>query len=334
MKHRILSGMQPTGNLHLGNYLGALKNWVKLQDKAECYYCVVDLHAITVPQDPAKLRQAVRETAAAYIAAGIDTRKSTLFVQSAVGAHTELMWILATMTPLGWLNRMTQYKDKSAKSRDLELLGLYAYPVLMAADILAYKATHVPVGEDQKQHLELARDIAQAFNRATKTEFFALPEPQILGEATRVMSLRDGTKKMSKSDESDYSRINLTDDAGAIALKFKKAKTDAEPLPDTLPALEKRPEADNLVTLYAALTDKTRAEVLKEHAGAQFSKFKPALTDVAVAKLGPITAKMRDLLKDGAEIDKVLIRGAEHANALTQKHLREVKDILGLWSVM
>ena len=270
--HRILSGMQPTGNLHLGNYLGALKNWVKLQDKAECYYCVVDLHAITVPQDPQKLRNAVRETAAAYIAAGIDTKKSTLFVQSAVPAHTELSWILATHTPLGWLNRMTQFKEKSAKSRDLELLGLYAYPVLMAADILAYKATHVPVGEDQKQHLELARDIAGAFNRQYNIEFFPLPEPQILGEAARVMSLRDGTKKMSKSDESDYSRINLTDDADAIALKFRKAKTDADPLPETLAELEKRPEADNLVTIYASLSDRSRADVLKEHAGAQFSE--------------------------------------------------------------
>jgi tryptophanyl-tRNA synthetase len=332
--HRILSGMQPTGNLHLGNYLGALKNWVKLQDNADCYYMLADLHAITVPQDPAKLRQASRETAAAYIAAGIDTKKSTLFVQSAVPAHSELMWILAAHTPLGWLNRMTQYKDKSAKSRDLELLGLYAYPVLMAADILAYKATHVPVGEDQKQHLELTRDIAASFNRAYSAEYFPVPEPQILGEATRVMSLRDGTKKMSKSDESDYSRINLTDDADAIALKFKKAKSDADPLPETVAGLEKRPEADNLVTIYAALADTTKAAVLKEHAGAQFSKFKPALTDLAVAKLAPITEKMRQLMTEKAEIDKILIRGAEHANALTGKHMREVKDIVGLWSVM
>ena len=332
--HRILSGMQPTGNLHLGNYLGALKHWVKLQDQAECYYCVVDLHAITAPQDPQKLRQAVRETAAAYIAAGIDTKKSTLFVQSAVPAHTELSWILATQTPLGWLNRMTQYKDKSAKSRELELLGLYAYPVLMAADILAYKATHVPVGHDQKQHLELTRDIAAVFNRAYNVEYFPLPEPQILGEAARVMSLRDGTKKMSKSDESDYSRINLTDDADAIALKIKKAKTDAEPLPATLPELEKRPEAENLVTIYAALADISRTAALKEHAGAQFSKFKTALTDLAVAKLSPITEKMRQLMQDPVEIDQILIRGAEHANALTDKHLREIKEIVGLWSMM
>ena len=331
---RILSGMQPTGNLHLGNYLGALRNWVQLQDKAECYYCVVDLHAITVPQDPLKLKEAVRETAAAYIAAGIDTKKSTLFVQSAVSAHTELSWILSTHTPLGWLNRMTQYKDKSSKSRDLELLGLYAYPVLMAADILAYKATHVPVGEDQKQHLELTRDVAAAFNRAYKTDYFPLPEPQILGEATRVMSLRDGTKKMSKSDESDYSRINLTDDADTIALKIKKAKTDTEPLPETIVELEKRPEANNLITIYAVLSDSTRSLVLKEHAGTQFSQFKKVLTELAVAKLSPITEKMRHLLKDPVEIDKILIRGAEHAGALTQKHMREIKDLIGLWSIL
>lgn len=333
---RILSGMQPTGNLHLGNYLGALKNWVKLQDQpnTECYYCVVDLHAITVPQDPQKLKQNVRETAAAYIACGIDPNKSALFVQSAVTAHTELMWVLATLTPLGMLNRMTQYKDKSAKSRDLELLGLYAYPVLMAADILAYRATHVPVGEDQKQHLELTRDIAGAFNRATNSEFFPLPEPQILGEATRVMSLRDGTKKMSKSDESDYSRVNLTDDADTIAKKFKKATTDSDVLPDNLKALEARAEADNLVTIYAALNETTKADVLKEYAGSGWGKFKPALADLASSKIAPITEKMRHLLKDQAEIDQILIRGSEHANALTQKHMREVKELIGLWSVL
>jgi tryptophanyl-tRNA synthetase len=330
---RIVSGIQPTGNLHLGNYLGALKNWVKLQDGAEPFYFIADLHAITVPQDPAKLRNAARETAAAMIAAGIDTRKSTLFVQSAVSAHSELSWILTNHTPLGWLNRMTQFKEKAAKNRDLELLGLYSYPVLMAADVLGYKATHVPVGEDQKQHLELMRDIAGAFNRQYGVEYFPLPEPQILGEATRVMSLRDGTKKMSKSDESDYSRINLTDDADAIALKFKKAKTDAEPLPDNVKDLEKRPEADNLITIYAALSDSTRAAVLKEHAGSQFSKFKMALTDVAVAKIAPITAKMRELLANPVEIDQILIRGSEHANALTQKHLREIHEIVGLWSI-
>ena len=328
---RILSGMQPTGSLHLGNYLGALKNWVKLQDESECFFCVVDLHAITVPQDPQKLRNATRETAAAYIACGIDTTKSILFPQSAVSAHAELAWILGTYTPLGWLNRMTQFKDKAGKNRDLELLGLYTYPVLMAADILAYKATHVPVGEDQKQHVELTRDIAQAFNRAVGQDYFALPEPQILGEATRVMSLRDGTKKMSKSDESDYSRINLTDDADAIALKIRKAKTDPEPLPDNLAELEKRPEADNLVTIYAALNDSSRAAVLKDRGGVQFSQFKKDLTDLAVAKLAPITAKMRELLAHPENIDRVLKAGAEKANHLTQGYVREIKGLVGLW---
>jgi len=328
---RIFSGMQPTGNLHLGNYLGALKNWVKLQDEYECFYCAVDLHAITVPHDPAKMKQATREVSAAYIAAGIDTKKSTLFVQSAVPAHTELSWILGTQTPLGWMNRMTQFKEKSAKSKDLLLLGLYSYPVLMAADILLYKATHVPVGEDQKQHVELARDLAIAFNNKYGKEYFPTPEPQILGDATRVMSLRDGTKKMSKSDESDYSRINLTDDADAIALKIKKAKTDPEPLPSTLAELEKRPEADNLVTIFATLTDTTRAAVLKAHAGAQFSQFKKDLTEVAVEKLSPITSRMRDLMKDPAEIDRILKHGAEKAGAIAEKHMREIKDLLGFW---
>jgi tryptophanyl-tRNA synthetase len=329
---RIFSGMQPTGQLHLGNYLGALRNWVRLQDEAECFYCVVDLHAITVPQDPTELRAAIRNTAAAYIAAGVDPNKSTLLAQSSVAQHCELAWVFNTLTPLGWLNRMTQYKDKSAKNRDLELLGLYSYPVLMAADILLYKATHVPVGEDQKQHLELARDIAGAFNRQFNVEYFPLPEPQILGEATRVMSLRDGTKKMSKSDESDYSRINLTDDADTIALKFRKAKTDTEPLPDNVKALESRPEADNLITIYAALADQTKAAVLTEFAGQQFSSFKKTLTEVAVAKLAPITARMRELQVDHTAIDKILRHGQERAGTLAEKHMREVKDIVGLWS--
>ena len=330
--NRILSGMQPTGNLHLGNYLGALKNWVSLQDTHECFYCVVDMHAMTVPQPPEKLRHSVRETAAAYIAAGIDTSKSTLFVQSAIPAHAELNWILATITPLGWLNRMTQYKDKSSRSRDLELLGLYAYPVLMAADILIYKATHVPVGEDQKQHLELTRDIAAAFNKQYGLDYFTLPEPQIMGEATRVMSLRDGMKKMSKSDESDYSRINLTDDSDTIALKIRKARTDADPLPDSIEELEKRPEANNLVMIYAVLSDTTRQLVLKDHSGQQFSQFKNSLTELAVAKLSPISAKMRSLLADTEAIDKTLRQGAEKANALTQKNLSEIKNIIGLWN--
>ena len=329
---RIFSGMQPTGNLHLGNYLGALKNWVALQDTHDCYFCVVDLHAITVPQDPHKLKQSVRETAAAYIAAGIDIDKAKLFAQSAVPAHTELMWLLATLTPLGWLNRMTQFKEKAANSRDLELLGLYAYPVLMAADILAYKATHVPVGEDQKQHIELTRDIATAFNLRFGLDYFPLPEPMILGAATRVMSLRDGTKKMSKSDESDYSRINLTDDADAIALKIRKAKTDPEPLPASLAELANRPEADNLVMIYAALAGVDRQAALAQSAGQTFSTFKTGLTELAVDKLAPITRKMRELLADPAEIDRILATGAAAANELTQRHLCEVKELVGLWN--
>jgi len=329
--NRILSGMQPTGSLHIGNYLGALKNWVCLQSSNECFFCVVDLHAITVPQDPENLRQAVRGTAASYIAAGINPLKSHLFVQSAVAAHSELNWILATQTPLGWLNRMTQYKDKSSKNRDLELLGLYAYPVLMAADILIYKATHVPVGEDQKQHLELTRDIAAAFNRTYKKDYFPLPEPQILGESTRVMSLRDGTKKMSKSEESDYSRINLTDDADTIALKIRKAKTDSEPIPETITALEKRPEAHNLITLYGAFTDQTRDQVLLEYSGQTFSKFKGALTEAIVVQLSPISARIRELLKDPHEIDKILSQGAQQASSLANKNLKEIKNLVGLW---
>jgi tryptophanyl-tRNA synthetase len=328
---RIFSGMQPTRQLHLGNYLGALRNWVALQDRFECIYCVVDLHALTLPQDPEVLRANTREVAAAYIAAGVDPDRSILFHQSAVSAHAELAWIFSCHTPLGWLNRMTQFKEKSqGKQRDEAILGLYAYPVLMAADILVYKATHVPVGEDQKQHLELARDIAGAFNRHYGVEYFPLPEPQILGEATRVMSLRDGTKKMSKSDPSDYSRINLVDDADAIAQKIRKAKTDPEPLPDALPDLEKRPEADNLVTIFAALADRSRADVLAQYAGVTFSVFKKDLSELAVTRLAPINARMRELMGDPAEMDRILKRNADRAAALAFRHLDEIKDVIGL----
>jgi len=331
---RIFSGMQPTRQLHLGNYLGALRNWVALQDRFECIYCVVDLHALTLPQDPEVLRANTREVAAAYIAAGVDPDRSILFHQSAVSAHAELAWIFSCHTPLGWLNRMTQFKEKSqGKQRDDAMLGLYGYPVLMAADILVYKATHVPVGEDQKQHLELARDIAGAFNRHYGVEYFPLPEPQILGEATRVMSLRDGTKKMSKSDPSDYSRINLVDDADAIAQKIRKAKTDPEPLPDTVEALEPRPEADNLVTIYAALADRTRSDVLAQYAGATFSVFKKDLSELEVARLAPINARMRELMADPAEMDRIMKRNADRAAALAFKHLDELKDIIGLLRV-
>lgn len=327
----IFSGMQPTRQLHLGNYLGALKNWVKLQHEMDAIFCVVDLHAMTIEHDPETLRSNIREVAAAYIAAGIDPEKHILFNQSAVSGHAELNWILTCHTPLGWLNRMTQFKEKAGKQKDNAVLGLYAYPVLMAADILLYKATHVPVGEDQKQHLELARDIAGAFNRYYKADgFFPLPEPQILGEATRVMSLRDGTKKMSKSDESEYSRINLTDDADTIALKIRKAKTDPEPLPEAVEDLEKRPEANNLVTIYAALSDTNRAAVLAQFGGQQFSAFKGALADLSVAKLAPIAGEMNRLLGDKAELDRILKKGADRAGEIATRTMNEVKDLVGL----
>ncbi|HKF70269.1 MAG TPA: tryptophan--tRNA ligase, partial [Stellaceae bacterium] len=275
--NRIFSGIQPTGNLHLGNYLGAIRNWVAMQNDYDCIFCIVDLHALTLPQDPAELRGATREVTAAYIAAGIDPERCIIFNQSTVHEHTELAWLLGCLTPLGWLNRMTQFKDKAGKQRESAGLGLYAYPALMAADILLYKGTHVPVGEDQKQHVELARDIAGAFNRRYEVEFFPLPEPQILGAATRVMSLRDGTKKMSKSDTSDYSRLNMTDDADTIRQKIRKAKTDPAPMPATAAECEARPEAANLLGIYAALADKSIETALAEFAGSPFSRFKDGL---------------------------------------------------------
>jgi tryptophanyl-tRNA synthetase len=325
----IFSGMQPTGNLHLGNYLGALKNWVKLQSQAKCIYCVVDLHAITVPQDPKELRSATREVTAAYLAAGIDADKHILFNQSRVRAHAELAWIFNCVARIGWLNRMTQFKDKAGKNRDNALVGLYAYPVLMAADILLYHANGVPVGEDQKQHVELTRDIAQAFNSMFGVDFFPLPEPMILGEATRVMSLRDGTKKMSKSDASDYSRINLTDDADTIALKIQKAKTDPNALPDDPKDLEGRPEAENLLTIYAALSDITTADAVHQFAGKSFSEFKKALVDLAVSVLGPINAEMRRLKGDPAHVDAVLRRGGERAAEIAEPILKKTSEIVG-----
>ena len=328
--NRIFSGIQPTGNLHLGNYLGAIRNWVALQSEYECIFCIVDLHALTQPQDPAELRVSTREVTAAYIAAGIDPERCTIFNQSMVSAHTELAWLLGCLTPLGWLNRMTQFKERAGSNREMAGLGLYAYPVLMAADILVYKATHVPVGEDQKQHLELARDIAGAFNRRYDREFFPLPEPQIFGTATRVMSLRDGTKKMSKSDSSDYSRINMTDDADTIALKIRRAKTDPEPLSESLAELERRPEADNLIGIYAALADLTREDALARFAGQNFSTFKEALSEVSLSVLGRIGGEMRRLMADPVHIDRILHRGAERAEALALPILREVKDITGL----
>ena len=337
-KQLVFSGVQPTGNLHLGNYLGAIVNFVKLQSSYDCIYCVVDMHAITVWQDPAELTKATREVTAAFIAAGIDPMKHIVFNQSQVAEHAELAWVFNCVARLGWLNRMTQFKEKAGKDRENASVGLYAYPNLMAADILVYRATHVPVGEDQKQHLELSRDIAQKFNNdfaeTIKSHgfgdaFFPQPEPLIQGPATRVMSLRDGTKKMSKSEPSDQSRINLTDDPDTIALKIRRAKTDPDPLPHDEKALESRPEAENLVGIYAALAGVSKAEVLKRFGGAQFSAFKPALSDLLVAKLSPITAEMRRLKDDTAYIDGVLADGSARAQAIAAETMKSVKDIVG-----
>ena len=322
--------MQPTNTLHLGNYLGALKNWVPMQDRMPCLFCVVDMHAITVEQEPAALAQSTREVTAAYIAGGIDPKRSPIFNQGQVPEHAELAWILNCVARLGWLDRMTQFKEKSGKHKERASVGLYTYPVLMAADILVYHATHVPVGEDQKQHLELARDIAQKFNNDFNApDFFPQPEPVILGPGTRVMSLRDGTKKMSKSDESDLSRINLTDDADAIANKIRRAKTDPNPLPENKDGLAGRPEAENLLSIYAALADRKLEEVIPEFAGRQFSEFKNALAELTVAKLSPISAEMRRLMADPAEIDRVLHDGAARARAIATPIVAETKKLVG-----
>ena len=328
----VFSGMQPTNTLHLGNYLGALKNWVKLQDQMPCIYCVVDMHAITAVAyaKPDDLRTAVREVAAAFIAAGVDPKRSILFQQSAVPAHAELAWIFNCVARLGWMDRMTQFKEKSGKHKERASVGLYTYPMLMAADILVYKATHVPVGEDQKQHLELTRDVAQKFNNDYGADdFFPLPEAVVLGAATRVMSLRDGSKKKSKSDESDMSRINLTDDADMVAQKIRKARTDPNPLPEDEKGLEGRPEAENLINIYAALADTPRAEVIARFAGQQFSGFKNELADLAVAQIAPIAEKMRTFLADPAELDRILAGGAERATALAAPILSETKRLVG-----
>lgn len=349
MTKRVFSGIQPTGNLHLGNYLGAIRNWVRWQDEAPCIFSVVDLHAITVRQNPAELRAQTREMAAAILAAGVDPAKAVLFNQSAVRAHAELCWVLNCVARIGWLNRMTQFKEKAGKDREGASVGLYVYPVLQAADILVYLATHVPVGEDQKQHLELTRDIAQKFNNDFSARiaelgygvemavgeekvsgFFPLTEPLIEGPATRVMSLRDGSKKMSKSDPSDLSRINLTDDADAIARKIRKAKTDPEPLPSDLAGLEGRPEAENLIGIYAALADISREQVIAEFGGRQFSDFKPALADLAVATLEPIGKEMRRIAADPAYVDKVLHDGGERAAVIAEETMKKVREIVGL----
>jgi len=329
----VLSGMQPTNVLHLGNYLGALKNWVRMQKEMPCLFCVVDMHALTqdsgyaLPQD---VRRATREVAAAYIAAGVDPRHTPIFNQSRVPEHAELAWIFNCVARLGWLDRMTQFKEKSGKHKERSSVGLYTYPVLMAADILVYKATHVPVGEDQKQHLELSRDIAQKFNNDYSVpDFFPLPEPVITGPGTRVMSLRDGAKKMSKTDESDNSRINLTDDADTIAQKIRRAKTDPNPLPSDEKGFAGRPEAENLINIYAGLADESVAAIVARFAGQQFSAFKNELADLAVAKLKPIADEMRRLMADPAEIDRVLAQGADKARAKAVPIMEEVKRTVG-----
>ena len=329
---RMLSGVQPSGALHLGNYLGAIAKFVVLQDQMPCFLFVADLHAITVWQDPAALAAQTREIAAAYLAAGLDPKKSAIFAQSSVRAHAELAWIFNCVARLGWLDRMTQFKEKSGKHKERSSVGLYTYPVLQAADILAYKATHVPVGEDQKQHLELTRDIAQKFNNDFGAPgFFPQPEPLIQGPGARIMSLRDGTAKMSKSDPSDQSRINLLDDADAILQKVKKARTDPEPLPEGVEGLAGRAEADNLVGIYGALAGLTKAEVLTRFAGQGFGAFKPALAELVIDRFAPVSSEMRRLMAEPAEIDQVLAEGAEKASAVAEQTLAETRALVGFW---
>ncbi|ESQ80879.1 tryptophan--tRNA ligase [Asticcacaulis sp. YBE204] len=329
---RILSGIQASGSLHLGNYLGALKKFADMQSlEAERFYMIADLHAITVWQDPEKLLSQTREIAACYLAAGVDPAKSTIFAQSAVPAHTEMAWLFNCVARLGWLDRMTQFKDKAGKDKERASIGLYTYPVLQAADILIYKATHVPVGEDQRQHLELTRDVAKKFNHDYKTDYFPLPDTLYQGPGARIMSLRDGTAKMSKSDPSDNSRINLTDDADTIASKIKKAKSDADALPSEEAGLAERPEAKNLVGIYAALAGVSVEAVLADFGGKGFGAFKPALAEVVVDKMAPISERLRALLADTAEIDRVLTIGAERANEVSAPVVKDVKKIIGLW---
>ncbi|GGF79661.1 MULTISPECIES: tryptophan--tRNA ligase [Mameliella] len=328
---RVFSGIQPSGNLHLGNYLGALKRFADSQTAGiQSIFCMVDMHAITVWQDPEALRRQTRELTAGFIASGVDPEKSILFNQSQVAAHAELAWIFNCVARMGWMKRMTQWKDKAGKNQENASLGLFAYPALMAADILVYHATHVPVGEDQKQHLELTRDIAIKFNNDFGVDFFPITEPVIEGTATRVMSLRDGTKKMSKSDPSDMSRINLTDDADAIAQKIRKARTDPEPLPESVEGLAERPEARNLVNIYAAIADLSVEQVIAEHGGQQFGTFKPALADLAVAKLEPISSEMKRLTADPAQIDTILRNGSERAREIAAPIMEKTYEIVGM----
>ena len=328
--NRIFSGVQPSGNLHIGNYLGAIKNWVSLQKEFECIFCIVDLHALTIKQDPKELENNTLEVTATYIASGINPEKTLIFNQSSVPAHTELTWLLSCITPLGWLNRMTQFKEKAGKKKESAILGLYSYPVLMAADVLAYKATHVPVGEDQKQHLELVRDIAGTFNRIYNIDFFPLPEPQIFGEATRVMSLRNGSQKMSKSDASDFSRINITDNKDLIVKKIQKAKTDTGILPPKKEDLKNRPEVENLLGIYASLCDKKLNLVIEEMAGKNFEQFKKLLTEIVLEKVEPISKKINELLDNVDYLKRILKTGKEKAHQIALNNLKEVKKIIGL----
>ena len=332
MEKKIFSGVQPTGNLHLGNYLGAIKNFVKLNNNKEnkCVFCVVDLHAITVSQDPKKLKDNIRETVATFIASGIDPKKSIIFNQSQVSAHSETAWILSCIARMGWLNRMTQFKEKAGKDKEKASIGLYSYPVLMAADILLYDSTHVPVGDDQKQHLELCRDIAQKFNNDFKVDnFFKVPEPLIQKEFSRIMSLKDGLKKMSKSELSDLSRINLTDEKDQIMNKIKKAKTDPLPLPTTIDELNKRPEAKNLIGIYTSLTDSTLEKSIKEFSGKNFSEFKENLSQVLVDKIIPITAEIKKLLNEKKYLDKILLDGSEKADEIASEKVKKIHEIVG-----
>jgi len=330
-KKLVFSGVQPTGNLHLGNYLGALKNFTSLQKEMECIYCVVDLHAITIYQKPSELLENVFKTVASFLAAGLDPNKSIIFNQSAVSGHSELAWILNCVSRIGWLNRMTQFKDKAGSDKEKASVGLYIYPNLMAADILLYKATHVPVGADQKQHLELSRDIAQKFNNDFNCEnFFPLPEPLISKNISRVMSLRDGTKKMSKSEESDYSRINLRDSADEINKKIKKAKSDSEPIPDNLKSLEKKPEALNLLTIYSELSENNLEKTLQDMAGKEYSFLKNKLTEILVNEITPVASEIQKLLDDKSHLKQILKNGSEKANIIAEENLKKIRDIVGL----
>ena len=331
--NRIFSGVQPTGNLHLGNYLGAIRNWVRLQHDYESIYCLVDMHAITVFQDPLELRANIREATAGLLAAGIDPKTSIIFNQSQVPGHAELAWVFNCVARMGWLNRMTQFKDRSGKHRERASVGLFVYPNLMAADILLYRATHVPVGDDQKQHLELARDIAQKFNNDYEVDYFPQPEPVINKEVARIMSLRDGSAKMSKSDPSDATRINMTDDADTIAKKLRKARTDAEPLPSEAAGLADRAEARNLVGIFASLSGQSVDDVCAQFGGSNFSDFKKALTDVAVDHLGPITAEMKRLTDDATYVDDVLRDGTARARAIAEPNVQDVHKIVGFLQV-